>query len=422
MLYPPRAVERAMLAREVLLRAMNHEYSWTQAAEILGITPRGLRRLRQRMEEFGYEGLVDRRHGRPSPRRTAVAEVERILGLYRERYYGFNVRHFTSLVRREHGVTLSYTCVKQLLQGAGLVKRCRARGRHRMKRPRKPRFGQMLHLDGSTHAWLALMPGEKQTLIQSVDDATSRVLYAQLWPAETAMAVMNALAEIVSVYGIPESLYTDRASWAFETPVAGGKVSKTHLTQVGEALKRLGVEHIASYSPQGRGRSERMNETLQGRLINELRAAGVRDVEAANRYLRERYLPAHNEEFACEPADPEAAFVALGDVKLDQIFFEQAERTVAKDNTVSWDALTLQIRKQPSRPTCANLRVSVRRHLDGSYTIWRGAQRLGNYDAQGKVVADITTPAKSAQSGAGRVPASGRLRLPAAGTRGRANV
>jgi transposase len=401
---------------------MNGEYSWMQAAEILGITPRGLRRLRQRMEEFGYEGLVDRRHRRPSPRRTPVPELERILGLYRERYYGFNVRHFTSLVRREHGVTLSYTCVKQLLQGAGLVKRRRARGRHRMKRPRKPRFGQMLHLDGSTHAWLALVPEEKQTLIQSVDDATSRVLYAQLWPAETAMAVMNALAEIISVHGIPESLYTDRAGWAFETPVAGGKVSKTHLTQVGEALARLGVEHIPSYSPQGRGRSERMNGTLQGRLINELKAAGISDVQAANRYLRERYLPAHNEEFTCEPADPENAFVPLGDVKLDQIFFEQAERTVAKDNTVSWDGLTLQIRKQPARPTCAKLRVSIRRHLDGSYTIWRGALNLGGYDAQGSAVNEAADRPAAPHIAAGRVPASGRFRLPAAGTRGRANA
>ncbi len=442
MFFPPSALERAMQIKEVLLRAMNKEYSWLQAAEILGITPRGLRRLRQRMEQFGYQGLVDQRRGRPSPRLTPVAELERILQLYRDRYPGFNARHFCSTVRRQHGVTLSYTCVKQILQGAGLIKRRKARGRHRMRRERKPRFGQMLHLDGSTHAWLALVPDERQVLIQSVDDATSRLFYAQLWPGETTVAVMTAMAELVSEYGIPESFYTDRAGWAFETPTAGGKVSKTHLTQVGEALTRLGVEHIPSYSPQGRGRSERMNRTLQDRLVNELRVAGITTIEAANVYLREQYIPTHNEEFACEPADPASAFVALGDVDLNGIFFEYADRTVRKDNTVSFDGLVLQIAKQPGRCTCAGIGVQVRRHLDGSYAIRRGAQLLGTYDALGRprlpvpdrpalqdslgpsqaarvdsrVVPAISSYRRSKSPAAAGVPASGRLRLPPAGT------
>jgi transposase len=443
MLYPPAAVERAMQIKEVLLRAMNKEYSWLRAAEILGITARGVRRLRHRMERFGYEGLVDRRHRRPSQRRVPVAEVERILALYRERYRGFNVRHFCSIARREHGVRLSYTFVKQVLQGAGLVKKRKARGRHRTRRPRKPRFGQMLHLDGSVHAWLSLVPEEKQTLIQSVDDATSRLLYAQLWPRETTQAVMVAMSEIVREYGIPESLYTDRAGWAFETPKAGGKASKTVLTQVGEALKRLGVEHIPSYSPQGRGRSERMNRTLQDRLVNELRAAGITTIEGANRYLRERYVPAHNAELSWEPADSTSAFVALGDVELSEIFYDCVERTVRKDNTVSIDGVVLQIAKQPGRQTCSGAGVEVRRHLDGSYTIHRGkAQSWGWYDAAGRAL--TFTPTGSTQQAAPRsrvpqvsshqipeprnhrpsgrrataaaVAASGRLRLPPAAT------
>ena len=255
MLYPPSAVRRAMQVKEVLLRAMNKEYSWLRAAEILGITARGLRRLRQRMEKFGYEGLVDMRRGRPSPRRTPVAEIERILSLYREKYSGFNGRHFFHTVRREHEVKLSYSCVKQILQGAGLQKKARARGRHRLRREPKAHFGEMLHLDGSPHSWLALLSQAKQTLIQVVDDATSRVLYAQLWSGETTQAVMTALRDVVRQFGIPMSLYTDRAGWAFETPKAGGPVDKTHLTQVGEALARLGIEHIPAYSPQARGPS-----------------------------------------------------------------------------------------------------------------------------------------------------------------------
>lgn len=437
-----------MQIKEVLLRAMNKEYSWLRAAEILGITPRGLRRLRQRMEQFGYQGLIDKRRGRPSPRLTPVPEIERILELYRDRYRGFNARHFCSTVRRDHGVKLSYTCVRQILQGAGLIERRKARGRHRMRRPRKPRFGQMLHLDGSRHVWLALVPDEKQTMIQSVDDATSRVLYAQLWPGETTRAVMTAMAELVHEYGIPESFYTDRAGWAFETPKAGGKVSKTVLTQVGDALDRLGVEHIPSYSPQGRGRSERMNRTLQDRLVNELRAAGITTAEAANRYLRERYIPTHNAELSCEPADPTSGFVPLGDVDLDAIFFEYADRKVRKDNTVSLDGVVLQIAKQPGRTTCAGLGVQVRRHLDGGYTIHRGTQRLGSYDDAGRsrtpkstttthqdapagstpacrvdlqVIPAISSYRSSCRTSGARiaaagVPTSGRLRLPPGGT------
>jgi hypothetical protein len=444
MLFPPSAVERAMQIKEVLLRAMNKEYSWLRAAEILGITPRGLRRLRQRMEQFGYQGLVDMRCGRPSPRRTPVAEVERILALYREDYSGFNARHFYKTVRREHGVKLSYSCVRQMLQGAGLIKKHQARGRHRKRRERRARFGEMIHLDGSLHVWLALVPEERQTLIQVVDDATSRLLYAQLWPGETTRAVMTAIRDVVCEHGIPESLYTDRAGWAFETPKAGEKVSKTHLTQVGELLARLGVEHIPSYSPQARGRSERMNRTLQDRLVKELRVAGITSLEAANVYLR-RYVAVHNEEFAREPSEPASAFVELGEIDLDKIFFEQSQRTVGRDNTVSLDGRVLQLEKQPGRRTCAGLAVQVRRHLHGGYSIHRGAQLLGTYDAEGRstavqwthqeapgstqatrvdtqVVPALSTYRPSRGERGARVPASGRLRLPPASTRMRSKT
>jgi len=387
MLYPPKAVERAMQVKEVMMRAMNKEYSWLRAAEILGITARGLRRLRQRMEQFGYEGLVDMRHGRPSPRRTPVAEVERILELYRERYPGFNGRHFWQLVWRDHGVRLSYSCVKQILQGAGLLKKARARGRHRRRRERKACFGEMLHLDGSPHCWLELAGEDKQTLIQMIDDATNRLLYAQLWTGETVQAVMSALKEVIFQHGIPVSLYTDRAGWAFETPKAGEKVDKAHMTQVGQALRRLGIEHIPSYSPQARGRSERMNRTLQDRLVNELRAVGARTIEQANAYLRDRYIATHNEFLARAPQEPESAFVPLGDADLDEILCVEHVRTVGKDNVVTIDGIALQIARQPGRVTCAGLHVTVRRHLDGGYSIRRGTQLFGRYDADAKPIA-----------------------------------
>ncbi len=384
--YGPTAVERAMRMQEVILRTLSGELNWLQAADILRMSARTLRRWKRRYEVCGYDGLLDRRTGRPSPRRAPVAEVERVLRLYRERYSGFNVRHFMSIARREHGVRLSYTFVKQALQGAGLVAKRRARGRHRRRREPRPCRGELLHLDGSPHEWLALCPGEQQTLIMSVDDATNEVLYGQLEPREMTTAVLRALAAVLHQHGIPMALYTDRASWAVVTK-AGGAVDKRQLTQVGRALKRLGVEHIVAYSPQARGRSERMNGTWQGRLVNELRVAGIRTRAAANQYIRTRFLPAMNAEFQRAPADPASAFVGVGGHDLDQILCHEEGRTVGKDNTVSLDGVRLQLAKQPGRVSCAGLQVTVRRHLDGTHSVWRGLQLLGRYSAEGQPIA-----------------------------------
>jgi len=249
MTYAVIAVERAMKIQEVILRAMSGALTWLQAADILGMHPRSLRRWRARQQRVGYDGLLDRRCQHPSPRLAPFAEVERILRLYRERYAGFNVRHFHQLVCRDAQVTLSYTFVKTALQTAGLVAKRRARGRHRRRREPRPCFGELLHLDGSPHAWLALCPDQRQTLIAVLDDATKRLLYAQLWPAESMATVMTALTDVFRTFGLPIALYTDRAGWAFLTPKAGGPIDRTRLTHVGRALAHLGIEHIGAYSP-----------------------------------------------------------------------------------------------------------------------------------------------------------------------------
>ena len=173
MRYGVPAVERAMKMQEIVLRAMSGTITWLQAADILGLSPRTVRRWRARYERQGYDGLLDRRHGRPSARRVPLEEVERVLRLYRERYLGFTVRHFLEMARREHGVTLSYSFVRQALQGAGLVPTRRPRGRHRLRREPRSCVGEMLHLDGRPHAWLALVPDARQTLMAVVDDATT---------------------------------------------------------------------------------------------------------------------------------------------------------------------------------------------------------------------------------------------------------
>jgi transposase len=387
MAYPVGAVERAMKVQEVILRALSGEFTWPQAADILGRSPRSIRRLRWRYEHYGYDGLVDRRRQTPSAKRAPVAEVERLLHLYRAHYQGFNVRHFLRKARRDHGVPFCYAFVKKALQGAGLVPKHRARGRHRRRREPRPCFGELLHLDGSRHQWLALVPAQWLTLLAVVDDATTQVLYAQLSErGESTATVMTALRTVFTTWGLPGALYTDRAHWAAHTPVAGGAVDRTKLTQVGRALAQLGIEHILGYSPQARGRSERTNGTLQGRLVNELRVARITTVAAANRYRRERFLPDFNAEFSHAPAEPAPAFVPLGGVELEQILCHQDERVVARDNTVVLDGIVMQLAKQPGRRSCAELRVLVRRHLDGHHSVWHGARRLGLFDARGRLV------------------------------------
>jgi transposase len=377
--YAAAAWERAMLLQEVMLKAIGGELHWFRAAEILGMSPRSLRRWRERYERKGYGGLVDHRRGAPSPRRVPLAAVEQMLRLYRERYRGFNGRHFQEIARREHGVTLSYSFVKQALQTAGLLKKARVRGRHRRRREPRACFGEMLHIDGSPHAWLARQPDATQVLIAVVDDATTRVLAAALWPAETTAAIMTALREVITTHGLPMALYTDRAHWAFHTPHAKGPVDRTRVTQVGRALARLGIAHIPAYSPQARGRSERLHRTFQGRLVNELRVAGIITMGAANAYLRDYFVPQYNATFGRAPRDPATAFVALGRVDLEQILCHEEERVVTDDNTVVLDGRCLQLAKQVGRRTCAGLRVTVRRHLNGEYSIWRGPRRLGRY-------------------------------------------
>jgi transposase len=405
MSYPDAAWERAMTVQEVLLKALSGELHWFRAAEILGWSPRTLRRWRERFETHGPSGLLDRRLRRPSMRRVPPAQVELVLRLYRERYAGFNVRHFHEIARREHAVTVSYSFVKHLLQAAGLVKKHRARGRHRRRREPRACFGELLHLDGSTHPWLALRPDERQTLIAVPDDATNQVLHAALYASESTQTVMTALTAVFRAHGLPMALYTDRAHWAFHTPTAKGPVDKTHLTQVGRALAQLGVEHIPAYSPQARGRSERLNRTFQDRLVNELRVAGITTITAANDYVATQFVPQHNATFARPARDPASAFVALGGADLDSILCHEESRVVARDNTVTFGGCTLQIAAQPGRRSCVGLTVLVRRHLDGRRTIVRGTQRLGTYDATGQPMdAAAAVDANSAPTAAWKTP------------------
>ena len=294
-IYPRTAAERAMKLQEVLLRATAGKIKWWQAAELIGISERQMRRWRKRLEEQGPKGLLDRRRGTPSPRRIPKEQAEEVLSLYRDKYFDLNVRHCHEKLREDHQIGLSYTWVKQALQGTGLVKRKAKRGVHRKRRERRPLPGMLLHIDGSDHRWF--QDERRHDLIVILDDATSEIYYAQLADEETTATVMARLRAVIEQKGLFCALYSDRGAHFWFTPKSGGKVDYERPTQVGRAMKELGVQMIPSYSPQARGRSERNFSTWQGRLPQELRLRGIRTLDAANAFLREHYIAEFNRRF-----------------------------------------------------------------------------------------------------------------------------
>jgi transposase len=375
------AWERTMKVQEVILRAMAKRITWWQAAEIIGISERQMRRWHRRYEKFGYDGLWDRRRGRPSPRRVPLQTAQQVLALYREQYFDFNVRHFHEKLREQHGILLSYTWVKLALQGAGLVRPARRHGVHRQRRPRRAVPGMLLHLDGSSHAWFS--DDRRYDLLVVLDDATSEIYYAQLVEQESTRTVLQALREVVERKGLFCALYCDRASHFFETPKAGARIDPHRVTQVGRALRELGIGMIPAYSPQARGRSERSFGTWQGRLPQELRQRGMGTVPEANRFLREEYIAEFNRRFQVPAAQPGSAFLPVQGQDLERIFSVQQERVVNRDNTVEFAGRVLQIEKTPWRDTLAGCRVLVYEHLDGTLSLGYGPHIVGQFTGTG---------------------------------------
>ncbi len=380
--YPKPALERAMKVQEVILRAISGQIHWIQAAEILGISDRQMRRWKWRYEKHGYDGLYDRRRKIPSPKRVPLETVEKVLRLYREKYFDFNMSHFYDKLRKEHNIKLSYNWIRLALQGAGLVERRQRRSPHRKRRARKPLIGMMLHMDGSPHDWFG--NGLEYDIVTISDDANNELYGIELADEEDSLTCMSLIRNLIEKKGIFCSLYTDRASHFFLTKKAGEDVSKDNLTQIGRALQELGAQHIPSYSPQARGRSERLNETLQGRIPQELRLRGIKTKEAANRYLKTEYLKEHNRRFAIKPEGEGSAFIPVPKTTdLDKIFCFKHERTVNNDNTISFNNRILQIGPSELRVSFAKCRVTVYEHIDGSVTIGYGPHTLGYYPPKG---------------------------------------
>jgi transposase len=375
----------------VLTRWERKELSAQEAGELLGCSERQFRRWRRRYEEEGVAGLADRRLGRASMRRVPVDRIVWMIGEYRTRHTGWNVKHFHEYLRRQYGFEWGYTWTKRQLQSAGLVDRAKRRGAHRRKRERKPCVGMMLHQDASPHAWLEGAP--PLDLVVTMDDATSEIYSAFLVEEEGVVSTFRALLEVFTARGLPSSLYTDRGSHYFFTPQAGGAVDKEQLTQVGRALAHLGIEHIPAYSAQARGRSERMFGTLQGRLPKELTLAGINDIAEANRYIRDIYVPLHNAQFAHPPQIAESAFVAVSDpASLTDILCIEQERVVAHDNTVAYEGRTLQLPESPVRAHYVKARVKVHQYPDGALAVFHGPRCIARYRAQEEELGSAPLP------------------------------
>jgi len=374
-----------MKFEEVYDRFQKQRLTTQEASELLGISVSSFYRKRERFEEEGFEGRYDLRLGKASPHRAADAEVKRITKLYEDKYRGFSVKHFHEFACREHGLKYGYTWTKTHLERVGLVRRSKRGGDHRLRRDRRPMTGMMLHQDGSTHDWIPGL-GYNVDLIVTMDDADSQVTSAFFVDQEGTESSLQGIKETIETYGLFCSFYTDRGSHYWTTPEAGGKVDKTNLTQVGRALKELRIQHIAAYSPQARGRSERMFGTLQKRLPQELALRGIKTIEDANQYVREVYLPRHNQQFTVKPADARSAYIRWIGEDLNEVLCHKEERIVQNDNTVRYQGKILQIPQDTFRYHYVRTEVEVRQYLDGTLGVFFGNRNIGRFDRDGHLL------------------------------------
>jgi hypothetical protein len=373
-----------MTRQEVIMKAVEGRITWSQAASILRVTPRHLRRMRARFEHLGSRGLVDGRAG--CERTTKIPEhvLRQICRLKREVYPDFSVRHFHEQLTGKHGISLSYTWTKNVLQAAGIVEKAPGRGQYRHRRERRAMVGMMLHLDASTHAWLPDLPA--QDLVVMLDDADGRILFARFFEQEGTRSTLTALNHVLLRWGRFCELYTDRGSHFCYTTKAEAGPDLVQPGQVARVLRTLGVRHILARSPEARGRSERAFGTIQGRLPQELRVAGIRSYAAANAYLEATFVPDFNRRFTVKPREAERAFTSLAGTDLELVLTIQHERVVRNDHTVTVGPVTLQLPPSKERVSFARCPVTVHEFLDGTLGVSFQGKVLARYDQAGELM------------------------------------
>jgi transposase len=370
---------KAMTNQEVFYRAFAGVITWQQVGDILGMSARNVRRLKAGFQKWGADVFVDRRGGGLRRKRICVETVEKVCRLKRDRYPDFSIKHFHDTITEKHGIAISYSWTRYLLQAAGLAEKTPARGKYRRQRERRPMRGMMLHIDGSTHEWVAGLP--KRDLIIVLDDADGRLLYARFVEEESTRSTLAALEHVLTRHGRFCELYHDRGSHFGKTSKAGAGPDAVQEGQVSRVLRALGIRQIFARSPQARGRCERAFGTLQGRLPQELRAAGIRSYEQANAYLDRQFVADFNRRFTVTPAQQESAFTPLAGIDLKLLLSAQHERVVRNDNTVQFYGTTLQLHPTRGRAHFVRCPVLVHEFLN---------ETLG-VSFQGKLIAEFTT-------------------------------
>src|SRR6201987_82749 len=372
---------RAMTRREVITKAIARRLSWVQAADIIGIKPRQMRRIRWRVEHYGLDAVMDQRGGRPRRKRIKAGTIELLCRLKRDVYPDFSLRNFYEHVTEKHGVKVSYNWLRLMLREAGVVQKEPARGKYRRQRERRPMVGMLVHLDASTHEWIPGLP--RQDLVVALDDGDSRILYARFFPQEGTASTFAALESVVRTYAVFCKPYTDGGSHFCQNGPAGELAEEQH-GQVSQALRALGIRQILARSPQARGRSERAFGTIQGRLPQELRHQGITDYGAANRYLEQQFVADFNRRFTIKPAQPESAFVKLAGIELELVLSSKHERIVRNDNTITFKNLILQLPTTRHRIHFVRCPVTVHQFANGTLGISYQGRLLARYDASGE--------------------------------------
>jgi transposase len=386
---------KEMTRREIITKAINGQLSWVAAADIIGITPRQMRRIRRAIERHGMSAVMDQRGGGPRRKRIAAQTIREICRLKCEVYPDFSMQHFYERLTEQHGVAVSYTYTRQVLQEAGIVEKEPGRGRYRRRRERRAMVGMLVHLDASTHQWIAGLPA--QDLVVALDDADGRILYAGFFAQEGTLSTFEALSSVVRRYGRFCELYTDRGSHFCRTQEAGQAPADEQNGQVAQALRALGIRHILARSPQARGRSERAFKTIQGRLPQELRLHGITDYAQAERYLQETFVADFNRRFTVAPAQPESAFTPIAGIELELLLSAKHERVVRNDNTVIFKAVILQLPTTAQRMHFVRCPVLVHQFPNATLGVSYQGRLLGRYDADGQPL-----PSPTNKEGAGR--------------------
>jgi transposase len=368
---------------DVIQRVYRSELTVGEAALVMGVSERQCYRVKARVGKAGAKGVIHGNRGRPCKRKTQEKTVRRVLELARGKYQGFNDHHLTEKLKEQEKIELSREKVRRILRAEGIVSPRKRRGiKHRSRRERRASEGMMLQVDGSPHDWLQGR-GPRLCLIGAIDDATSTVMGAFFVLAESSWAYFKLFLEIFKKHGLPQSIYTDCHSvfWTDREPTLPEQlINRKPTTEVGRGLEELGVTLILAHSPQAKGRIERLWNTFQDRLVSELRLSKAKTLEQATVVL-DRYLPVHNRKFS-KPAQAEPAWRRVSSVQIERALCFKQQRTVAKDNTVTFEGTVLQIPKTSPFRSYANKRIDVHVLLDGAVECFYQTEKIASFDSK----------------------------------------